>query len=200
MLPARWHSLSKEPSPSLYRWRNERSGHWVCSRSRNPKQQHGAQSSGLYHPNTAQCQAWSHPMVKNQSSTNSGSQRVTYYIWRYETWNLQGQHNAQKKKHCLMMRLWKLKMNPIFYPIIKSFHLPATVFKSPPKSTSWMQISSVVCPHLDCTDVSEDKYHRCPESKWNWNYTSNNTSQLSVLIFKCTQTKSSVPLKSKKQG
>lgn len=74
----------------------------------------------------------SHPMVKNQSSTNSGSQRVTYYIWRYETWN--PPRPAMLRKEALFNDafLWKLKMNPIFYPIIKSFHLPAIVFKALP--------------------------------------------------------------------
>ena len=58
--------------------------------------------------------------------------RVTYYIWRYETWN--PPRPAMLRKEALFNDafLCKLYMNPVFYPIIKSFHLPAIVFKALP--------------------------------------------------------------------
>ena len=113
---------------------------------------------------------------------------------------LQGQQ-CSEKKHCLMMHFFEnSKWIQFSTPLSRaSICLLQCSKPSPP---SHFMDANFFCgePTPDCTDVSKDKYHRCPESKMNWNYTSNNTSQLSVLIFKCTQTKSSVPLKSKENG
>lgn len=45
---------------------------------------------------------------------------------------LQGQQ-CSENKHCLMIYFFEnLKTNPIFYSIMESFHLSATVFKALP--------------------------------------------------------------------
>lgn len=52
------------------------------------------------------------------------------YIWRYEAWN--PPRPAMFRKEILLndVLLWKRRMNPISYPNMESFHLPATVFKA----------------------------------------------------------------------
>lgn len=141
----------------------------------------------------------SHPVVRTSPPQTLDPRESPIISQDMKLETLQGQQCSEK--HCLMMHFFEnTKWIQFSTPLSRaSICLLQCSKPSPP---SYFMDANFFCgePTPDCTDVSEDKHHRCPESKMNWNYTSNNTSQLSVLIFKCTQTKSSVPLKSKENA
>lgn len=130
---------------------------------------HACHSSGLYHPNTAQCQAWEPPPWLRTSPPQTLDPRESPIIsedMKLET--LQGQQCSEKEALFNDAFLWKLKMNPIFLPHYQELPSACYSVQSPPPNHFMDANFFCGVPTPDCTDVSEDKYHRCPESKMNW--------------------------------
>lgn len=86
-------------------------------------------------------------------------------------------------------------MNPIFSTIIETFHLLATVFKVLPSHQIHECKFHFLWAHTQMHWLVRRQILQVPRIQ---NETElHNTSQLSTLIFKCTQTKSNVLLKSR---